>query len=154
MVSFFIYLSSFRSIFFYKGQTRPLSNVFVLFSTQWQIVLAQNLTINEKSVYFRPFVITISILQIEKSIDGVLGIRIRDRWMVGKDEYTELWWHPSINTTTSKCEKWSFKYLLQGLEFITPDNDNHCTRDTALKFSGVLRLHFVGNDLINWAADT
>ena len=29
-------------------------------------------------VYFRPFLITIPIIQIEKSIDGVLGIRTRD----------------------------------------------------------------------------
>ena len=29
-------------------------------------------------VYFRSFLVTISIIQIEKSIDGVLGIRTRD----------------------------------------------------------------------------
>ena len=28
-------------------------------------------------VYFRPFLITMSIIQIEKSVDGVLGIRTR-----------------------------------------------------------------------------
>ena len=28
-------------------------------------------------VYFRPFLITISIIQIEKSVDGVLGIQTR-----------------------------------------------------------------------------
>ena len=38
-------------------------------------------------VYFRSFLITISI-QIEKSIDGVLGIRTRGRRMVGTDETT------------------------------------------------------------------
>ena len=42
-------------------------------------------------VYFRYFFITISIIQIEKSIDGVLGIRTRGRKMVGADETTELW---------------------------------------------------------------
>ena len=44
-------------------------------------------------VYFRSFLIpiTISIIQIEKSIDGVLGIRTRGRMMVGEDETTELW---------------------------------------------------------------
>ena len=31
------------------------------------------------SVYFRYFLITISIIQIEKSVDGVLGIRNRGR---------------------------------------------------------------------------
>ena len=41
-------------------------------------------------VYFRHFLVTISI-QIEKSIDGVLGIRTRGRRMVGADETTELW---------------------------------------------------------------
>ena len=40
-------------------------------------------------VYFRYFLITISI--IEKSIDGVLGIRTQGRRMVGADETTELW---------------------------------------------------------------
>ena len=42
-------------------------------------------------VYFRPFLITISIMQIEKSIDGMLGIRTQGRRMVGADETTELW---------------------------------------------------------------
>ena len=42
-------------------------------------------------LFFRSFLITISI-QIEKSIDGVLGIRTRGRRMVGTDETTELWW--------------------------------------------------------------
>ena len=36
-------------------------------------------------VYFCPFLITISILQIEKSIDGVLGIRTCSCMMVGAD---------------------------------------------------------------------
>ena len=37
-------------------------------------------------VYFRrPLLITISIVQIEKSIDGVLGIQTRGRRMVGAD---------------------------------------------------------------------
>ena len=40
-------------------------------------------------VYFRYFLDTISI--IEKSVDGVLGIRTRGRRMVGADETTELW---------------------------------------------------------------
>ena len=41
-------------------------------------------------VYFRSFLVTISI-QIEKSIDGVLGIRTRGCRMVGADKTTELW---------------------------------------------------------------
>ena len=40
-------------------------------------------------VYFRSFLVTISI-QIEKSIDGVLGIRTWGRRMVGADKTTEL----------------------------------------------------------------
>ena len=46
-------------------------------------------------VYFRHFLITISI--IEKSIDGVLGVRTRGRRMVGADETTGLWRPPPIN---------------------------------------------------------
>ena len=41
-------------------------------------------------VYFRYFLDTISIIQI----DGVLGIRTRGRRMVGADETTELWRPP------------------------------------------------------------
>ena len=41
-------------------------------------------------VYFRSFLIIISI-QIEKSIDDVLGIQTRGRRMVGVDKTTELW---------------------------------------------------------------
>ena len=43
-------------------------------------------------VYFCSF-LTISI-QIEKSVDGVLGIRTGGRRMVGADETTELWRPP------------------------------------------------------------
>ena len=45
-------------------------------------------------VYFRSF-LTISI-QIEKSIDGVLGIRTQGRSMVGTDETKELWQPPNV----------------------------------------------------------
>ena len=64
-------------------------------------------------VYFRSFLIpiTISIIQIEKSIDGVLGIRTRGCRMVGEDETTELWRPPllyhSLNSLLSKkCTKY------------------------------------------------
>ena len=46
-------------------------------------------------VYFRYFLDTISIIQIEKSVDGVLGIQTWGRKMVGADETMELW-RPSI----------------------------------------------------------
>ena len=54
-------------LFFKKGQSRPLFD------------------------YFRSFLVTISIVQIEKSIYGVLWIRTRGRRMVGADKTTELW---------------------------------------------------------------
>ena len=42
-------------------------------------------------VYFRYFLDTISIIQIEKSVDGVLGNQTRGCRMVGADETNELW---------------------------------------------------------------
>jgi len=44
-------------------------------------------------VYFRSFLIpiTISIIQIENSVDGVLGIRTRGCRMVGADKTMELY---------------------------------------------------------------
>ena len=45
-------------------------------------------------VYFRYFFTTISIQQIEESVDGVLGIQTLVRRMVGADESTELWRPP------------------------------------------------------------
>ena len=47
-------------------------------------------------VYFHYFLDTFSIIQIEKSVEGVLGIQTRGRRMVGADETTELW-RPLIN---------------------------------------------------------
>ena len=48
-------------------------------------------------VYFRRFLITISIIKIEKSLDGVLGIQTRGCRMVGADKTMELWQPPPIN---------------------------------------------------------
>ena len=45
-------------------------------------------------VYFCPFLITISIIQIEKSIDGVHGIRTYGCRMVGAVETIKLWQPP------------------------------------------------------------
>ena len=42
-------------------------------------------------VYFRPFLITISIIQIEKSVDGVFGIWTWGHRIQGPYETTELW---------------------------------------------------------------
>ena len=41
-------------------------------------------------VYFRPFLNSISTIQIEKSIDGVFGIQTCGCRMVGADETMEL----------------------------------------------------------------
>ena len=41
-------------------------------------------------VYFRPFLNSISTIQIEKSIDGVFGIQTRGGRKEGADESTEL----------------------------------------------------------------
>ena len=49
-------------------------------------------------VYFRPILITISIMQIEKSIDGVLGIQTRGHRIVGVDKTMELLLLPCLNT--------------------------------------------------------
>ena len=46
-------------------------------------------------VYVRTFLLTIK-MQIEKSIDGVLGIRTWGCRMVGADETTELWRPPHV----------------------------------------------------------
>ena len=55
-------------------------------------------------VYFLPFLIIISIIQIEKSLDGGFGIQTRGRKMVGADETTELgcWIH--TNSYSDTCE--------------------------------------------------
>ena len=42
-------------------------------------------------VHFRPFLITITLIQLEKSIDAVLGIQTHSRRMVGADDTMELW---------------------------------------------------------------
>ena len=60
------------SSFFKMGQSRPLF------------------------VYFCYFLDTISIIQIEKNINGVVGIQTRGRRMVGADKTTELWRTPNI----------------------------------------------------------
>ena len=46
-------------------------------------------------VYFRHFLDAISIIQIEKSVDGVLGTRTLGRRMVGAGKTTELWRPPN-----------------------------------------------------------
>ena len=45
-------------------------------------------------VYFHPFPVIISIIQIEINVDGVLGTWTCSRTMVGTDKTTELWQPP------------------------------------------------------------
>ena len=44
--------------------------------------------------YFRSFLVNTISIQIEKSVDGVLGIQTQSRRMVGADKTTELWQPP------------------------------------------------------------
>ena len=67
-------------------------------------------------VYFRPFLITISIIQIEKRVDGVHGIWTRCCRMVGTDETMELWrihsWFES---------QWRIRFFLSKSGQISPN---------------------------------
>ena len=47
-------------------------------------------------IYFRPFHITISIIQIEISLDGAHGIQTSGRRLVGADKTTKLWRPPTL----------------------------------------------------------
>ena len=64
-------------------------------------VFLKNVPIPATFCFFRPFHITISIIQIEKSIDGAHGIWTRCHRMVGADETTELWRPPSVFSLSS-----------------------------------------------------
>ena len=69
-------------------------------------------------VYFHYFLATITITQIEKSIDGVLGIQTRGRRMVGADKSTELWrpiclLHCPKLLTNVLSFAWSLPYLIR-----------------------------------------
>ena len=67
----------------------------------------------------RSFLVTISIIKIEKSIDGVLGIRTRGRRMLGADENTEPWRSPahgiSLVETFSNFERLFLRNLFQDI---------------------------------------
>ena len=73
-------------------------------------------------VYFIPFLYTISKIQIEKCIDGVLWIRTRGHMMVGADDTTELWWLPKMKHNYNELNE-SNKYrivkikILNGISF-------------------------------------
>ena len=57
-------------------------------------------------VYFCHLIITISIIQIEKSVDGVLGIQTRSCGMLGADN-TMVQWRPT-----------NFQYSLEQLNIL------------------------------------
>ena len=68
--------------------------------------------------YFCPFLITISIIQIVKSVDGLLGFQTRGRRMVVADDTTELWQPPlgrnllvSVSSTPSTKEALNLIYI-------------------------------------------
>ena len=74
----------------WKAQTNPLS-YSVRSSNFFLTCFFKNRPIPASFfVYFRSLLVTISI-QIEKSVDGVLGIQNRGRRMVCADKTTELW---------------------------------------------------------------
>ena len=52
---------------------------------------AVHLKMGQSRPLFLYFLATVSIMQIEKCVDGVHGIRTRGRRMVGADETTEIW---------------------------------------------------------------
>ena len=54
-------------------------------------------------VYIRPVLIMISITQIGKSVDGVLGIRTQGCRIVGADKITELWRPPQALIESFIC---------------------------------------------------
>ena len=101
-------------------------------------------------VYFCYFLDTISILQIEKSLDGVLGIRTQGHRMVGTDETTELWRPPKqtifylversvpISFYQRSPVRWSNKSILSFLFNIFDAKFNN------VDWSLVAQKHFLG----------
>ena len=65
-----------------RSPTEPKASSFSFFSKKWA-------NPGLFFVYFRPYLITISIIQIKKSVDVVLEIRTRGGRMVGADETME-----------------------------------------------------------------
>ena len=72
------------------------------------IYCLKNGTIPASFCLFSLFIDTISIIQIDKSIDRVLGIWTRGRRMVGADETMEVWRAPLVIPNLSVVVvKWS-----------------------------------------------
>ena len=68
-------------------------------------------------VYFNSFLITI-LIQIEKSVDGVLGIRAWGHRMVSADETTELWRPPCRSVLNKQISSTHHLFLLFTLSSI------------------------------------
>ena len=78
----------------------------------FQRVLFNYLNLGLFFVYFRLFLVTISIIQIEKSVDGLLGAQTHGRMIVGADDTTELWLQPCLIIVTRFLK---INYVLQML---------------------------------------
>ena len=63
-------------------------------------------------LYFRFFLVTI-LIQIEKNVDGVFGIRTWGHRMVGADENTEHWQPPRYATFSMKINITFILWLLK-----------------------------------------
>ena len=103
-------------------------------------------------VYFFTFLFTVSKIQIEKSVDGVLGIQTQGRRMVGTDETRKLWWPPI-----------PFNFWLMNFAFFIPTNQENdwtfqyccllfakalqCFKLHAYGLSTLLNLDIVGSQI-------
>ena len=111
----FCWFKSLQKCFKARGCSRPKPsmtferfspNIFASrsLSKMWQMAFTLFLKMGQSRplfVYFCYFHDTISIIQIEKSVDGLLGIRTQGRSMVSADKTTDLWqplWHLLLNT--------------------------------------------------------
>ena len=90
-------------------------------------------------VYLCYFLNTISIIQIQKSVDGVLGIQTWGRSMVGADLTTELWRPPSHYFTYL-----SF-HLLMWLFFLRRDQTQHRPNQRTLTIGGRITVRLVSS---------
>ena len=84
-------------------------------------------------VYFRYFLDTISIIQIEKSIDGVLGNQTRGHRMVETDEIKELWRPPYLYSLSHLVGKNISEMIFLSLGQVS----NICPKFDGLRFSAL-----------------
>ena len=65
--------------------------------------------------FFCFFLLTISIIQIEKSVDGVLEIRTLGHRIVGANKTTELWRPPVPKLLYHLCDDFTILSLMGGV---------------------------------------